>query len=234
MKYDEVMKLLKELGTEQNRKIYKRHGNDIDMFGVSVANLKNIVKPIKKDYELGRKLLFSNNSDAMYMAKWMVDPYQLTIDDLESLLDRSEYYVIIDNVVASLTARNKNISWHAIYKWIDHENHRYRQAAYSVLSYILSNYDNSDIDISFVRDRLLHAKDVIHKEANRVRYSMNSFIISAGGYLKELTDLSIDVANEIGEVKVFMGETSCKVPFAPEYIKNMISRGSTSKKRKID
>ncbi len=234
MDYNQVMKTLIDLGTEQNRKIYKRHGNDIDMFGVSVANLKKVVKPLKSDHDLGRQLLFSNNFDAMYMSKWMVDPYTLTIEDLEELLNSSEYYVIIDNVVASLTARNKNISWKAIYKWIDHENHRYRQAAYSVLSYILSNYDNSDIDTVLVRNRLLHAKEVIHKEANRVRYSMNSFIISAGGYIEEFTDLSIDVANEIGKVEVFMGETSCKVPFAPDYIRNMIKRGSTLKKRKID
>ena len=52
MTYNEVMKELKSLGTEQNRKIYKRHGADLDMFGVSMADLKKVLKHIKKDKEL--------------------------------------------------------------------------------------------------------------------------------------------------------------------------------------
>jgi len=36
----------------------------------------------------------------------------------------------------------------------------------------------------------------------------------------------------IGHVQVEMGKTACKVPFAPDYIKNLEVRGRIGKKKK--
>ena len=234
MTFNEVMKQLESLGTEQTRKIYTNHGADLEMYGVSIADLKKVLKPIKKDKDLGKKLLFSGNTDAIYLSKWIVDVDELTISDLESILDSTDYYMIIDNVIASIAARKRDVAWDIVHKWIDHKNPRYRQSAYGVLSLILSNYDDELIDRDYIKNRLDHVSRVIHDEANRVRYSMNSFLISAGGYLSEYTDYAIELGKSIGKVHVSMGKTSCKVPFAPDYIPKMISRGSPAKKRKID
>ncbi|HYK56751.1 MAG TPA: hypothetical protein VEV15_09740, partial [Flavisolibacter sp.] len=73
----------------------------------------------------------------------------------------------------------------------------------------------------------------IHTVPNRVRYTMNNFVICAGGYVKELTEEAVRVGNAIGKVHVSMGETSCKVPSAPEYIQKMKAKGSIGKKRKM-
>jgi 3-methyladenine DNA glycosylase AlkD len=47
----ETLKTLKSMGTAQNRKIYKRHGVDGEIYGVSYANLKELKKKIKIDNE---------------------------------------------------------------------------------------------------------------------------------------------------------------------------------------
>ena len=52
MNLSQVLTELKKKGKEQTRKTYARHGIDIPMFGVSVADLKTIAKKIKGDQAL--------------------------------------------------------------------------------------------------------------------------------------------------------------------------------------
>jgi len=61
---------------------------------------------------------------------------------------------------------------------------------------------------------------------------MNGFIISVGSYVVPLSDEAINIARQIGKVKVNMGGTACKVPIAEEYIKKVLSMKSHRKKSK--
>jgi len=56
MNYKEILAELKKLGTDQNVKIYKRHGAGENLYGVSFANLKTLKKKIKTNNDLARKL----------------------------------------------------------------------------------------------------------------------------------------------------------------------------------
>jgi hypothetical protein len=76
-----------------------------------------------------------------------------------------------------------------------------------------------------VEKRIANAKDA-------VRYQMNSFVISVGGYISSFTDAAIKTGHRIGVLKVDMGNTDCNVPFAPDYIQKVKARGSIGKKRK--
>ena len=60
---------------------------------------------------------------------------------------------------------------------------------------------------------------------------MNGFVIAVGAYVKPLTKLAIQIGEKIGPVTVDKGNTACKVPFAPDYIRKIEKRGSIGKKR---
>lgn len=62
---------------------------------------------------------------------------------------------------------------------------------------------------------------------------MNIFIIAVGSYVVSLTDEAIKTANKIGQVMVDVGDTSCKVPSAVDYIMKVKNRGSLGKKKKM-
>ena len=49
--------------------------------------------------------------------------------------------------------------------------------------------------------------------------------------MKDLTQAAILVGKEIGKVTVDMGDTACKVPFSPDYIQKVVTRGTVGKKR---
>lgn len=234
MLFNEVMKELEAMGSEQTVKIYKNHGADIPLFGVSIANIKKLAKKYKKNnHTLGVQLLNSGNVDAIYLSQYIVDPNLLTIIDLEKIMDSTEYYMLLDNVVANLAARNKEIAFECLYKWIESENKRYRQVAYGIYSLILSSYNDELIDKNHVVKTVEYIRKNIHEEENRVRYNMNNFLIVAGTNYGDLTNKYKDYAKEIGKVEVYMGKTSCKVPDAYSYIEKIEKMGNIGKKRKI-
>lgn len=232
MEYKKVMEILHDLGTEQNQRIYRNHGCDIDMFGVSIGNLKKVLKSIDTDSDLGFQLLRSGNADAIYLAQWLIDSSLLTVDDIFSLIDTTNYYLILENVIPSLLINNRVLAWELLPLLIDHKQARYRTSGYSLYSLILGTYTNEEIDISHVHKLVGHIALVIHDEENRVKYSMNSFLISAGIYLPSLTERVRKISEEIGKVSVNMGKTSCKVPYAPDYIDKVIKMKRIGKKRK--
>jgi hypothetical protein len=134
----EVLAELKSYGNEQTKKTWLNHGAREPFFGVKIADMKKIIKRIKKDYQLALDLYATGNSDAM-----------------------------------------------------------------------------------------------IHDHPNRLGGAMNNFVISVGSYVKPLSKTASDIGAKIGVIECDMGNTSCKVPFAPEYIKKAIARGSLKKKRKM-
>jgi hypothetical protein len=81
--------------------------------------------------------------------------------------------------------------------------------------------------------RLLdRVRKTIQEQPNRVRHTMNGFVIAIGCYVSALTELAVEVGKKVGPVPVDMGGTACKVPFAPEYIDKVRKRGAIGKKRK--
>ena len=229
----EVMEELESYGSEQTRKIYTNHGADLEQFGVSMANLKKLFKKVKKNHELGFELLFSGNIDAMYMSKWMIDSSKLTRHQLEEILLSTTYYMIIDSIVAYLAAKDTALGLDCLHHWIDHDDKRFRQSAYSLFGLILMSYSDELIDTNLVKIKLEHVKENIHNEENRVRYSMNGFLISAGIYLSQFTDTCKEYASDIGKVTVYMGKTSCKVPDALPYIEKVEKMNKIGFKRKL-
>lgn len=232
MTINEVMSKLEELGTTQAVKIYHNHGCDVETYGVSMANLKKLLRKIKKDKELGKELLMSSNADAIYLSQWIVDVDDVSIDEIEERILFSNYYMLIENVFPNIVIQDREKAEKCIARWLNHNEPRFRQSAYGLYSLMLSKYEDDTLDLEQISMLLDHIEDVIHNEANRVRYTMNSFVINVGSYVAPLHEQAMSVASSIGKVAVNMGNTSCKVPFAPTYIKKVVDRYGLGQKRK--
>jgi hypothetical protein len=91
---------------------------------------------------------------------------------------------------------------------------------------------DAELDLPALKGLLLRVEKKIHQAPNETRHAMNGFVIAAGSYVQPLTQFAKQVGERVGKVEVDMGETSCKVPFAPEYIAKVEKRGAIGKKRK--
>ena len=231
MTYDEIMSKLEELGTEQTKSTFLRHGATEPFFGVKVGDLKKLVKFVKKDHELALALYDSGNHDAMYLAGLSVDPKLLSKETLQDWVKKANWYMPAEYTVAYVTAES-NYALELAREWIDSEEEMVATCGWSTYANYLSITPDDEIDLDEVRKLLLQVNDTIHTEQNRVRYVMNSFVISVGGFVAPLYEDAIEVATNIGKVHVDVGQTACKVPLASDYIKKVEARNKVGVKKK--
>jgi hypothetical protein len=154
----------------------------------------------------------------------------MTKRDLEKWVKESDP-VLCGWAVAWVAAESKHGRELGL-KWIDAKQENIATAGWATLGSLVSITDDAELDLDELKQLLQRIETTIHKQPDRVRYQMNGFVISVGAYVAPLTDLAIETAERIGRVEVDMGETECKVPFAPDYIRKIQQRGGIGKKRK--
>lgn len=231
MTAQEIVSQLEPLGTEGYRRIMRNHGVEGPLFGVKVEELKKYQKAIKNDYRLALDLFDTGIYDAQYLAGLIADARQMTPEDLQGWLDRASCNAAAEFAVAWVAADGPH-GWDLGLKWIDSLSERTAMAGWSALSGWVSVKDNAALDLVGLKRLLDRVKTTIHEQPNMVRYHMNGFVIAVGTYVPELKDEALSVGEAIGTVKVDMGNTACKVPFAPDYIRKVEAMGRTGRKRK--
>jgi 3-methyladenine DNA glycosylase AlkD len=232
MTLNQVMNELKSYGNESTKRVFINHGAREPFFGVKVQDLKKLVKKIRKDYKLSIELYDTGNSDAMYLAGLIADEKAMTRQDLQKWVEGAYWYMISDYTVPWIAAES-NFGMELALEWIESEEEFIASAGWATLSSLVSIKPDDELNIEILRSLLDRVENEIHSAQNRVRYSMNGFVISTGSYVKALTDKAIRIGENIGKVNVDMGGTACKVPLATQYIQKVIDRGSLGKKRKM-
>ncbi|MBI9104674.1 MAG: DNA alkylation repair protein [Spirochaetales bacterium] len=231
MYFDDVMDYLEEHGNENTKKIFTRHGAREPFFGVKVGDLKVIVKKIKKDYELSKKLYDTGNSDAMYLAGLIADETKMTKVELQNWAGKAYWYMLSEYTVPYV-AQESGYKYELAREWMKSDKEGICSAGWSTFAGIIAIDENETLPFEEILELLTFIEKNIHDCQNRVRYTMNGFVIAAGSYIPELHERAKEVAGVIGKVKVDMGGTSCKVPFAVEYIQKIVDMGRLGRKRK--
>jgi 3-methyladenine DNA glycosylase AlkD len=168
----------------------------------------------------------------MYLAGLIADEKAMTRQDLQKWVEGAYWYMISDYTVPWIAAES-NFGMELALEWIESEEEFIASAGWATLSSLVSIKPDDELNIEILRSLLDRVENEIHSAQNRVRYSMNGFVISTGSYVKALTDKAIRIGENIGKVNVDMGGTACKVPLATQYIQKVIDRGSLGKKRKM-
>ena len=118
MTLEEVLAELESLGTEQNRKVYRRHSGVEPILGVSFANLYMLRKRIKRDQPLAEALWETRISEAQFLATMIADPKSFTRKDLDRWASTAIDYAISDFVAKEIAVRTP-FAMDAALKWID-------------------------------------------------------------------------------------------------------------------
>jgi 3-methyladenine DNA glycosylase AlkD len=227
----EIVKQLDSLGRQPYKKILLNHGINEPLFGVKIEELKKIQKRVKKDHQLALDLYDTGNYDAQYLAGLIADETKMTAKDLRHWLAKANSAAICGNIVAWVAAESR-AGWELATEWIDSEDENTAQTGWATLASLVAVRDDSELDLPELKRLLQRVERTIHRQPNGVRYAMNGFVIALGTYVAALTDLSIAAGEKIGEVSVDMGDTACKVPSAPAYIRKAQAKGAIGKKRK--
>jgi 3-methyladenine DNA glycosylase AlkD len=227
----EIVKELRALGKDSYKKVLLKHGIKEPLFGVKIEELKKYQKRIKKDYQLALDLYETGIYDAMYLAGLSADETKMTAKDLQHWLAKTNCIPLCGSTVAWVAAESGH-GWDLALEWIESKTELVATAGWATLSSLVAVRQDTDLDLARLKQLLARVQKTIHEQPDRVRYCMNGFVIAVGTYVRQLTDLALKTGEKIGKVSVDTGDTSCKVPSAPEYIEKARKRGGIGKKRK--
>lgn len=228
-----ILAELKKKGSEKTRAIYANHGLPADRaYGVSVADMKTIAKSIKGQQELACELYATGIVDAMYLAGIVADGKQLSAKQLDDWANGAAGMPMISEyTVPWVTVENAKGRELAL-KWMDSKVESVAAAGWSSYSGLVATKPDAELDLKEIQGLLARVVKDIGGAKNRVRHTMNLFVVSVAGYVKPLSKQAKAVAQKLGKVSVDVGDTSCKVPVATEMIAKMEARGKIGVKRK--
>ncbi len=228
-----IMAELKKKGTAQTQKTYARHGMAPEnTFGVSIAELKGIAKTIKGQQSLACELYETGKMEAMYLAALVVDGKQMTAKQLDAWAENAcSLRMIAEYTVPWVTVENPSARELAL-KWMKSKKELVAAAGWCTYSGIVAMTPDDALDFAEIEKLLGTVVKDIKTAANRVRYTMNGFVIAVGSYVKPLSKQAKAAAKQIGAVTVDVGDTDCKIPVATPYIEKIESAGQLGQKRK--
>lgn len=227
----QVMKELEKKGSEQTRKTYARHGAPSDTFGVKIGDLKVIAKQIKGMQDLACELFETGNADAQYLAGIVADGSKMNKHQLQSWAKNASWHMVAQYSVPGVTCESPHARDLAV-KWFDSKNESVASCGWCTYAGIVAVNPDEDLNLAEVKSLLNRVVEEIDRAPNRIRYTMNGFVISVGTYVKPLLRQAKAAAKKIGKVSVAMGDTACKVPLATEYIEKVEKMNRVGKKRK--
>jgi len=209
-----ILSELKKKGTAQTQQTYARHGMATEhTFGTNSADMKKLAKTIKGQQAWACELYESGKMEAMYVAALVANGAQLTEKQLDQWAD---------------AASRRELAL----KWMGSNKELVACSGWSTYSYLASTKPNEELDLKEIEKLLAAAEHRIHQAPNRVRSSMNSFVIAVCSHVQPLSARAIAAAKKIGVVNVDKSDTKCKVPSAVAYIEKAAAKGCIGEKRK--
>jgi 3-methyladenine DNA glycosylase AlkD len=231
MTAEEILKQLQALGQESIKKVLLKHGISEPLYGVKIEELKKIAKKVKDGYELSLKLYDTGIYDAMYLAGLIAEPGKMSPKELQHWAEKATAPVLRESTVAWVAAESKHGMTKA-QEWIDSDYAGLASTGWATLSSIIAITDDSELDIPLLKKLIERVIKTIHTSPNRVKLTMNSFVITVGIHISSLNEVAKLAAGKIGKVTADMGDTACKIPDAIEYIEKAEGKGAIGKKKK--
>lgn len=231
MTANNVLAELKRLGDPRIKALLLRHGAKEPFFGVKIEKLKFLQRRIGRNHPLALELFETGNSDAMYLAGLVCDPSAMQKADLQRWALKAYWYMLNEYIVPWTTAESRYGRELAM-EWIDSKKEKVAATGWTSYSSLLAITPDDALDMKEIQSLLARIVKEIHAAPNRVRHTMNSFVISVGTYVAPLLEAARSAAARIGVVMVEKDGAAGMLPDAAGAIEKVAKMGRTGKKRK--
>lgn len=212
--FEEVMGILKSLGTESRWKFNLKNGAGTNQFGVGMIQLRNLAKELKVDHPLALKLWETGNIDAMLLSSMIMEASKISLEQAENMVMPLSYPPLIDEFAFNTL---KNIPFAKILKqkWVRSNTASLGRAGWNLLidQIISGKFQSLSIDniLADIESNMIDA-DKLKQEA------MNRCLCEIGIRMSEYTSRCIAVGEKIGRLNEFSVSEACASTYAPEWI----------------
>ena len=116
-------------------------------------------------------------------------------------------------------------------RWIESKKALVASAGWATLSGLVARGEGGGLGAGEAKELLEGVRESIDQAPDMVRYHMNGFVIAVGSYIDALKDFAIEIGEKIGPITADLGNNSCQIPFAPDYIRKVHARRIGKKQR---
>ncbi len=212
--FEEVMGILKSLGTDSRWRYNLKNGAGGNQFGVGMVQLRNLAKELTVDHPLAIKLWETGNTDAMLLASMIMDASRIPIEQAENMVIPLSYAPLIDELAFNTL---KSIPFAKIFKqkWVRSNTASLGRAGWDLLIDQIISGKHLSLSI----DRILTDIESNMKNAGKLKQeAMNRCLCEIGIRMPEYTDRCIAIGEKIGRLDERPAPEGFASSYAPEWI----------------
>jgi 3-methyladenine DNA glycosylase AlkD len=212
--FEEVMGILKSLGTESRWRFNLKNGAGTNQFGVGMMQMKNLAKDIKMDHPLALRLWETGNTDAMILASMIMDASKIPPDRAENMVLPLSYSPLIDELAFNALI-NMPFAKIMMQKWIRSTSASLGRVGWNLAIDRIASVKPMPISIDTILDDIENNM----KNAEKLRQeAMNRCLCEIGIRVSEYTNRCIAIGEKIGRLDELSVSEACASTYAPEWI----------------
>ena len=219
MTLKETLASLKALSNEKMFAHNIKHGAGKNQFGVKLGDIRALGNKIKTNHDLALELWKTENIDARLLATLIIQPKKLSAQELSELVNSIAFvqeaewfnaYVVKDHPQKEMVRE----------KWMNSKNPWAARAGWSLTSGRVAR-EPEGLDLVKLLDRI---ESEMADAPPEVQWTMNSTLAQIGIHFPKHRKRAVDIGESLGIYRDYPVSKGCTSPFAPIWIKEMVSR----------
>ncbi len=219
MLLSDIMARLESLGIAKVREHNSRNNSGDNQFGVKLGDIRQLAKEIKLNPVLAAELWATGNVDARFLATLLMQPKELTADEVEAMVPEATYPWLAD-WLNSYVVKAHPLKEQFRQKWMKSDQVMLARAGWSLTAERVAKSPQG-LDLTALLDRI--EKEMVDSPAV-VQWTMNSCLVEIGIHFAEHRERAIAMGHKLGVLRDYPVSKGCTSPFAPIWIAAMVSR----------
>ena len=219
MTLKDALTQLKSLGDEKVRAHNKKNGAGDNQFGVRHGDIRKLAAKVKTNHQLGIALWDTGNIDARLLAILLLKPKDLSRDEIDRMV-RSANFVQVADWLNSYVVKNHPDKESLRQSWMQDDDPWAARAGWTLTSERIGK-NPEGLDLPTLLDRI---ESEMGHAAPEAQWTMNFCLAGIGIHFPKYRKRAISIGERLGIYRDYPVSKGCTSPFAPIWIKEMVSR----------
>jgi 3-methyladenine DNA glycosylase AlkD len=215
----EALAQLEALGNEKVRAQNSKNGAGDNQFGVRLGDIRKLAAKIKTNHALAIALWETRNIDARLLAILLINPKNLSGDELDRMV-RSVGFAQVADWLNSYVVKKYPDKETLRQRWMADDDPWAARAGWSLTSERIGK-NPEGLDLLALLDRI---ESEMGDAAPEAQWTMNFCLAGIGIHFPKYRKRAIAIGETLGIYRDYPVSKGCTSPFAPIWIKEMVSR----------
>lgn len=219
MTLKETLAQLEALGNEKVRAQNSKNGAGDNQFGVRLGDIRKLAANIKADHDLATALWETGNIDARLLAILLINPKNLSGDELDRMVRSGGFAQVADWLNAYVVKKYPDKET-LRQRWMADDDPWAARAGWSLTSERIGKSPEG-LDLPALLDRI---ESEMGDAAPETQWTMNFCLAGIGIHFPKYRKRAIAIGETLGIYRDYPVSKGCTSPFAPIWIKEMARR----------